>query len=117
MQQAKLALDEEMYERNLTVIQMREIDAGVEDAAVFVFGMLNGAAAQHAHFDRIVEQRKIDCRLQRRRRLIVFGVEEFGIEQGDVADLVLFARPSPRRDRQSRSGGIRQSVPTLRAWA
>ena len=48
-----------------------------------------GAAAQHADFDGVVEQHEIDCRLQRRRGAIVFGIEEFGIEQGDLADLAL----------------------------
>ena len=77
VQQPKLALDEEVHERDLAVIEMRQIDPRIEDAAVFVFRMLNGAAAQHADFDRVVEQHEIDRSLQRGGRAIVLGVEEF----------------------------------------
>ena len=52
-----------------------------------VFGMLHGAAAQHADLDRVVEQHEIGRGLQRRGGEIVFGVEEFRVGQRDVADL------------------------------
>ena len=54
--------------------------------------MGNGAAAQHADFDRVVEQHKIEGGLQRRGRAIVLGIEEFGIEQSNVADFALALR-------------------------
>ena len=74
-------------ERDLAVIEMREIDAGIEDAPAGVFRMLHDAAAQHADFDRVVEQHEIDRGFQRGGGEIVLGVEEFGVGQGDVADL------------------------------
>ena len=51
--------------------------------------MLHGAAAQHADFDRVVEQHEIDRAFQRGGGAIVLGIEEFGIAQGDVTDLAL----------------------------
>src|SRR5208282_6081944 len=53
--QAELALDQKIDERNLTVIKMREVDAGVEDAAAGMLRMLHGAAAQDADLDCVVE--------------------------------------------------------------
>ena len=87
VQQTKFALDEEMDERDLAVIEVREIDAGIEDAAVFVLRMVDSAAAQNAHFDRVVKQYKVDGSLQRRGRPVVLRIEEFGVDQGDVADV------------------------------
>ncbi len=87
VQQSQLALDEELDERNLAVIEMREVDAGVEDAPAGVFGMRDRAAAQDADLDGVVEQNEVDRGLQSGRRSIVLGVEEFGVGQGDVADL------------------------------
>ena len=84
--QPELTLDEEFNERNLAIIEMRQIDPGIEDAAAGVFRMLHGAAAQDADLDGIVEQSEIDRGLQRRRGAIVLGVEEFRIGQGDVTD-------------------------------
>ena len=49
--------------------------------------MLNGAAAQHADLDRVVEQHEIDRSLQRGGRPIVLGIEEFGVEERNVTGL------------------------------
>ena len=85
--QPHLALDQKLNERDLPVIEMREIDAGIEHAAAGVFRVLHHAAAQHAHLDGIVEQDEIDRDFRGDRGDIAFGVEEFRIGHGDVADL------------------------------
>ena len=85
--QPHLALDQKLNERDLPVIKMREIDAGIEHAAAGVFRVLHHAAAHHAHLDGIVEQDEIDGDFRGDRGDIAFGVEEFRIGHGDAADL------------------------------
>ena len=86
VKQAQLTLDEEFDERNLAIIKMRQVDAGVEDATAGILRMLHGAAAQDTDLDAVVEEHEIDRRLQRRRSAIVLGVEEFGVGQRHVTD-------------------------------
>src|SRR3984885_13283913 len=93
VQQAELALDEEMHERYLAVIEVREIDPRIEDAAAPVFRMLDGTAAQYAHFDGVVEQDEINGGFQGRARAIILGIEEFGVEQGDIAHFAFALGP------------------------
>src|SRR5262249_46214151 len=50
-------------ERDAAVIEMREVDAGAENAPSPVLGMLHRTAAQHRHFASRVEQGEVDADL------------------------------------------------------
>src|SRR5262249_55014428 len=63
-------------EWNAPVIEMSEVDAGAENAAAFVFRMLDDGAAHDGDFASPVEQREIDADLRGVERCLIFGVEK-----------------------------------------
>ena len=87
VQEPKFALQKKIGERDLPIIQMGEVDAGVENPPSGVLRMIDRAATQHADFDPVVEQRKIDGGLEVGRGAVALGVQEVRVDQGHLADL------------------------------
>jgi hypothetical protein len=88
LRQAKLALEDEFDERDLSVIEVRQVDARIEDAAIVVLRVGEYASAQHADLDRVVEQHQIHAGFQRVDRCIVLGrLRNLGIGERDDARL------------------------------
>ena len=56
VQKPKLAFQDEVGKCDLSVIQMREIDAGIENATAGIFRMIDRAPAQDANFDPVIEE-------------------------------------------------------------
>src|SRR5271169_5359629 len=56
VQKPKLAFQDEVGKCDLSVIQMREIDAGIENATAGIFRMIDRAPAQNANFDPVIEE-------------------------------------------------------------
>ena len=84
---AELALEQELEQRDLAVVKVRQVDARAEDAPARVLGVRGGGAAQHSDADRRVEQDEVDGDLERGGRHVVLGVEEGVVLDRDRADL------------------------------
>ena len=69
--------------RNFTAIEMRQVDAGGKDLAVFVFRMLDHAAAQNADLALRIENRNVRSGLGVVERVVILGVEEARVLDGD----------------------------------
>src|SRR5205814_4083169 len=61
---------------DLSLVEVREVDAGAEEPLAGVAWMLDFAAAQHADFALRIEQRDIDRSLERPQRRLVFRIQE-----------------------------------------
>ncbi len=79
--------DREEQVRDLAAVEVREVQAGAEDAAAGVARMVDDAAAQHADLDLVVEQQEVDRRLERAERGVVLGVEVTRVAELDRADV------------------------------
>jgi hypothetical protein len=62
-------------EADLALVEVREVDAGAEQALARVLGVRDGVAAQHADLGLRVEQREVDRGLQAGDRGLVLGVQ------------------------------------------
>ena len=89
VKQAKLALHDEFDEGYLAVVEMREVDPGIENALAGIFRVLQQPAAQHADLDAVIEQHEIDRRLHCSHGAIVLGIEEGAVAVRDGADITL----------------------------
>ena len=87
IEQAEFALDDEFDEGDLAVVEMGQINTGVEDTFAGIFRMLQYAATQHADLDAVVEQNEVDGGLHRRHGVVVLGVEKGMIAVGDGSDI------------------------------
>ena len=79
--------DREEQVGDLAAVEVREVQAGAEDALAGVARVLDDAAAQHADLDRRVEQDEVDRGLERAGRRVVLGVEVARVAQLDDADV------------------------------
>ena len=109
--------DEIPEERYPPVIEMREVDAGAEHAAVLVFRMLDHAAAQHDDLDLRIEQRKIDADLNTVERGLILGVEEARIVVGEDRGLAAPLDRGAGKLRLSLLDEFRQLIDRLRRAA
>src|SRR5207244_2566126 len=73
-------------QRDPPVVEVRQVDAGVEDPAAGVLGVIDEGPADHPHLDVRVEQHQVDPHFQRGRRAVVLGVEKPSVAQLHVAD-------------------------------
>src|ERR1700722_2360563 len=86
---AKFALENKVGKSNLPVVEMCEVDAGIENTAAIIFRMIDGAAAQDANFDSIVEQREVDRDFEIRCRAVAFGIEKGWVAERHMARMAL----------------------------
>src|SRR5437773_11014279 len=68
---------------DLALIEVREVDAGAEQAPPGVFRVLDGSAAQHADFGPRGEQRQVDRHLHAVDRPVVLRVQIARVPQPD----------------------------------
>ena len=108
VEQAKFALEDEVGKSNLPVIEMREVDAGIENTAAVIFRMIDAASAQDANFDLIVEQREVDRGFEIRCRAVTFGIKEGRVAESRHGRHCLGARRALRPTRRRRSFETRQ---------
>ncbi len=85
---AEIALDIP-EKRNPPPIEMGQIDAGAEDAAVPVSRMLNPSAAQHDDAGRTIEQREVDAGRHGGQRRLILRVQVARIAHRDDAGLAV----------------------------
>ena len=64
---------------DLSLVEVRQVDAGAEEAFSGVARMRDLAAAQHADLGPRVEERDVDGDLERLERRLVLGIQEAGI--------------------------------------
>ena len=83
----------EPEERDLAAIEMREIDAGAEHAPAAILRLVDRAAPQHDDAARRVERGDIDCDFHLIERRVVFGIEEAGIDGGEMDRAPLAMQP------------------------
>ena len=107
--EAEVAHGEEQV-GDLAAVEVREVQAGAEDAPAGVARVLDDAAPQHRDLDLGVEQREVDRGLQRAGRRVVLGVEVARVAQLDGADL---AGAGDRRRAEVDVAGARQLVEVL----
>ena len=78
---------------------MGEIDAGGKHLAALVFRVIDHAAAQHADLALWIEDGDVGRGLGGVERVVVLGVEETRIVDGDHRGLAAGARAAPGRSR------------------
>ena len=89
VQKAHVADHEEVDQRDLAVVQVGEIDAGVEDAPPGVLGVLDHLAAHHADVDARIEQKQVGTDLERAGGRVILGVQIARVAVVQVADRAL----------------------------
>ena len=125
---AELALEHELEQRDLALIEVGEIDARAEDAPARVLRVGGGRAAQHTDADGVVEQHEIDGHLERRDRDVVLRVEmgvvldrhvaDFAVAvDPDRAEVGLAVPPEVVQQRERRRRGLRHRVQEMEARA
>ncbi len=102
------------------MIEMRQVDAGREQAPAAVFRVLDRVAAQHGDIGRRIERGDVDRDFKPVERRLVFGIEKARVAHGDQRRL---AAPLQRRAfelescRVWRSGGLVPALPAAAtAW-
>src|SRR5438034_5218479 len=86
---------------DLALIEMREVDAGAEQAPAGEFRMLDGAATQDADFGLRVEQRQVDRGLHAVERRFVLRVQIARVAHRDDRCLAVALDPRAVQDRKS----------------
>ncbi len=81
---AQFAPKHEVDEGDLPSVEVGEVDAGAEGTSAAVARVGQDAAAQHAHGDRVVEEREVDGRLQGLDHGVVLGVEDRLVADGHL---------------------------------
>ncbi len=86
---AELALEQELEQGDLAVVEVRQVDARAENAPAGVFRVGGGSPAEDADPNLVVEQDEVDGDLERSGRGVVLGVQEGVILDRDVTDVAL----------------------------